>query len=84
MLSKTITTAEGESEFQLRVLKEEGVGLLTTRSQRSYLILDSLDFWYDLIQTAYPPKKNVNAQMNGSLCNLIICSEKMKQILEMS
>ena len=54
---KTIITPEGENEFQLRILKEEGVGLLTTRSEKSYLILDSLDYWYDLIQTAFPKKK---------------------------
>jgi hypothetical protein len=57
MLSKTIVTPDGDNEFQFRVLKEEGVGLLTTRSDKSYLILDSLDYWYDLIQTAYPKKK---------------------------
>ena len=57
MLSKTIVTGDGEKEFQLRVLKEEGTGLLTTRSDKSYLILDSLDYWYDLIQTFYPKKK---------------------------
>lgn len=57
MLLKIATPSDGETEFQLRVLKDEGVGLLTTRSQRSYLILDSLDFWYDLIQTTHPKKK---------------------------
>ena len=57
---KTIITPEGENEFQLRILKEEGVGLLTTRSEKSYLILDSLDYWYDLIQTAFPKKRKVD------------------------
>ena len=57
MLSKTIITQEEENEFQLRVLKEEGVGLLTTKSDKSYFILDSLDYWYDLIQTTYPKKR---------------------------
>jgi hypothetical protein len=57
MLSKTIVTGDGEREFQIRVLPEEGAGLLTTRSDKSYFLLDSLDYWYDLIQTSYPKKK---------------------------
>jgi len=57
MLSKAIITSDGENEFQLRVLQEDGVGLLTTQSDKSYLILDSADYWYDLIQTTYPKKK---------------------------
>jgi hypothetical protein len=57
MLSKTIVTADGEYIFELRLFKEEGAGLLTTRSDRSYLLLDSLDYWYDLTQTGYPKKR---------------------------
>jgi len=60
MSPKAIVTPDGEKEFQLRVLKDEGVGLLTTKSEKSYLILDSLDYWYDLIQTSYPKKKKCN------------------------
>lgn len=60
MLSKVIITPDGENEFQLRILKEEGVGLLTTRTEKSYLILDSLEYWYDLIQASYPKKRKCN------------------------
>jgi hypothetical protein len=56
-LSQSIVTDHGEDKFQLRFMKEEGVGLLTTQSDRSYLLLDSLDYWYDLIQMGYPKKK---------------------------
>lgn len=56
-LTNRISTESGEDVFQLRMLANEGVGLLTAKSNRSYLILDSADYWYDLIQTKYPPKK---------------------------
>ena len=51
---KNITTGKGEEEFQVRFLKDEGVGLLTTKNDNNYLILDSLDYWYDLIDTGVP------------------------------
>ena len=57
VLSRSIATDQGENQFQLRLIKEEGVGLLTTPSDKSYLLLDSLDYWYDLIQMGYPKKK---------------------------
>jgi hypothetical protein len=56
IISKEITTENGEGTFQIRLIKEEGVGLLTTATDRNYLILDSIDFWYDLIQKKYPAK----------------------------
>jgi len=56
-LVKEITSPEGETEFQIRYIKEEGVGLATTRSGKNYLILDSLDYWFDCIQERYPPKR---------------------------
>ncbi|MBN8851082.1 MAG: hypothetical protein BGO55_28715 [Sphingobacteriales bacterium 50-39] len=52
-----IATNTGHQEFQLRLLKEEGVGLMTAATGLNYLILDSLDHWYDLIQDEYPKKK---------------------------
>jgi hypothetical protein len=55
--TKAITTEKNENEFQIRFLEDEGVGLLTTRTGLNYLVLDSLDYWYDLIQTEYPKKK---------------------------
>ncbi|QNA43012.1 hypothetical protein [Lacibacter sediminis] len=54
---KNIRTDKGEDQFQIRFLKNEGVGLLTTKNNTNYLILDSLDYWYDLIQNEYPKKK---------------------------
>jgi len=59
---KNISTESGENEFQIRLLKNDGVGLLTTKSEQNYLILDSLDFWYDLIQSEYPKKKKCSCK----------------------
>lgn len=56
-IRKYIVTPEGEDEFQLRYISDENVGLLTARSGRYYLILDSIDYWYDCIQNGYPPKR---------------------------
>src|SRR4051812_32331218 len=57
----TATTADircpdcqGE-EFELRLLKDEGVGTAKClRCARDYLILDSADYWFDVIQQGYP------------------------------
>jgi len=51
-----VKTEQGLDEFQVRLLRDDGVGLLTDREGESYLILDSLDYWYDLIQEHYPAK----------------------------
>lgn len=56
-IRKCIITPDGEDEFQLRYFFDENVGLLTTRSEKSYLILDSIDYWYDCIQNSYPLKR---------------------------
>lgn len=56
-IRKSIITPDGEDEFQIRYIFGENVGLLTTRSEKSYFILDSIDYWYDCIQNGYPPKK---------------------------
>ena len=48
--TKEIVTPDGEDEFQLRYIQDGNVGIATTRSGKSYLILDSIDYWYDLIQ----------------------------------
>lgn len=55
-------TESGENEFEIRFLKEDGVGLITTKRQENYLILDSLDYWYDLIQNEYPKKKKCSCK----------------------
>lgn len=59
---KNITTEKGENIFQVRLLKDDGVGLLTTKTEENYLILDSLDYWYDLIQNEYPKKKKCSCK----------------------
>ena len=56
-IESDIATNEGETEFQLRFIKSEGIGLVTTKSERNYLILDSADFWYDCTQDSYPKIK---------------------------
>jgi hypothetical protein len=56
ILEKKIQTENGLDEFQVRLIRADGVGLLTNRKNKSYLILDSLDYWYDLIQEQYPAK----------------------------
>jgi hypothetical protein len=61
-ISKNISTEKGADEFQVRLLKEDGVGLLTTKKEDNYLILDSLDYWYDLIQEEYPKKKKCSCK----------------------
>lgn len=41
--------------FELRLLKDEGVGAATCNAcGRSYLLLDSADYWFDVIQQGYP------------------------------
>lgn len=61
-ITKNIVTKNGANEFQLRWLKEEGVGLLTTKNEENYLILDSIDYWYDVIQNEYPKKKKCSCK----------------------
>lgn len=56
-IQKNIAAPDGEAEFQLRYFHDDDVGILTTRSGKSYFILDSMDFWYDLIQERYPAKQ---------------------------
>lgn len=56
-VTKNIETEKGENEFQVRLIKGNGVGLLTTKNEENYLILDSIDYWFDLIQNEYPKKK---------------------------
>ncbi len=61
-IQKNIITPDGEDEFQIRYIRDENVGVLTSRSDKSYLILDSIDFWYDLIQEKYPSKQKCNCK----------------------
>jgi hypothetical protein len=41
---KDIITGGNEAVFQIRLLKDEEIGLLTTKTNKNYLILDSIDF----------------------------------------
>lgn len=61
-ITKSISTENGINEFQIRFLKNDGVGLLTTQNEENYLILDSIDYWYDLIQNEYPKKKKCSCK----------------------
>lgn len=61
-LTKNIMTKKGVNEFQVRLLKDEGVGLLTTKNEENFLILDSIDYWFDLIQQEYPKKKKCSCK----------------------
>ena len=54
--------ALNEDEFQIRYLRNEDVGILTSRSDKSYFILDSKDYWYDLIQEQYPNKQKCSCK----------------------
>jgi hypothetical protein len=54
IISRIIATDQGEDTFNIRIKKQEGVGLLITSTGKNYLILDSFDFWYDVIQDRYP------------------------------
>lgn len=62
MIRKHIVTPEGEEEFEIRFIPDEQVGIVTTRSEKSWFILDSKDFWYDLIQDEYPAKKRCSCK----------------------
>lgn len=57
IIQKHIVTPDGEDEFQIRFIRSEQVGVVSTRSDKSWFLLDSQDFWYDLIQEEYPAKK---------------------------
>ena len=56
-IQKQIVTPSGEDEFAIRWIGDEDVGIVTTRSEQSYFVLDSKEFWYDLTQKRYPSRK---------------------------
>lgn len=57
IIQKDVQTPNGSSEFQLRWMADEGVGVLTDRDEHHFFLLDSGDSWYDLTQDRYPPKQ---------------------------
>ena len=61
-ISKGIVSPAGEDEFQIRYNSDENAGILTSRSGKSYFILDSKDYWYDMIQEVYPSKKKCSCK----------------------
>ena len=54
VISKVIETPDGEKDFQVRYIQDENVGIICTPTDKSYFLLDSADYWYDLIQEKYP------------------------------
>lgn len=61
-IENNIETKDGENIFQLRLIKSEGIGLATTKRGKNYLILDSSDYWYDIIQNGYPKIKKCSCK----------------------
>jgi len=57
-----IVTEKNETEFQLRFFDDGKAGILHTRTGESYFVLDSSDYWYDLIQSRYPPVKKCSCE----------------------
>lgn len=57
IITKDVYTPEGDAEFQLRWLADEGVGVLTDRRDRYWFLLDSGEHWYDVAQDRNPPKQ---------------------------
>jgi hypothetical protein len=56
-IENDIVTDDGENVFQIRLIKTEGIGLVTTKTGKNFLILDSFEYWYDIIQEGYPKTK---------------------------
>lgn len=54
MKTKNLITDSNEDVFSFRLNRDESVGLATTESGNNYLLLDSIDYWYDIIQEHYP------------------------------
>ncbi len=55
-MKKEAQTSNGCTQFQLRWLADEGVGVLTDREEHHFFLLDSGESWYDVTQDRYPPK----------------------------
>jgi hypothetical protein len=53
---KVICPQCGGREFEIRVVKDEGIGAAhCVKCESSFLMLDSGDYWFDAIQRRYPP-----------------------------
>jgi hypothetical protein len=53
----TLTCACGRSSFRVRIDANEQVALLTCDAGHSSLLLDSADYWGDIIQDGRPPER---------------------------
>lgn len=62
IIRKDIAAPDGDTEFQIRFMRHEQVGVLTGSSGKSWFLLDSKDFWYDVIQKEYPAKKRCSCK----------------------
>lgn len=59
----------GNTKFKLKILKEEGLGLCTcSKCNINYLLLDSIDYWYDAIQSHNP--KNIKCSCKNDIFEL--------------
>ncbi|MBQ7343657.1 MAG: hypothetical protein IJW53_02700 [Clostridia bacterium] len=61
-IQKEIVSSIGEDEFQIRYIRDENAGILISRSDKSYFILDSKEYWYDLIQEKHPSKQKCSCK----------------------
>lgn len=61
-IENDIAAVDGEDVFQLRLIKSEGIGLASTKTGKNYLLLDSMDYWYDIIQDGYPKIKKCSCK----------------------
>ncbi|MCG8569249.1 MAG: hypothetical protein MJB14_03840 [Spirochaetes bacterium] len=64
MIQKKIITDNNEDKFLIRLNKTEKVGLITTENGSNYLILDSYEYWYDVIQDKYPSELKCKCKNN--------------------
>ncbi len=63
-IRKKINAQNGDDEFEIRFISEENVGVITSRSNESFFLLDSQEYWYDLIQDKYPVKRKCTCKNN--------------------
>lgn len=63
---KSIKCICGSNEFSINLNKTESVGLVNCKKcEKNYFLLDSGDFWYDVIQEKYPSLTKCNKCKNS-------------------
>lgn len=60
-----------KSENIIQNIKDEKVDIVTNEEERSYFILDSADYWYDIIQESYLREKKCSCKTSGFLYGVI-------------